>query len=310
MDRRSVDARIIALAGANGMVLTAGQLTKAGIGHHYIESRRGGMLIPVARGVYAVGEVTPAVRLRAVLAAMPVSAGSHTTAGRSHGLPLRPGDVVDVTTTRRTKLVIDGVRIRTTTWLPPDDVTTIEGVRLTTVARTLCDLAAVVARGRLQHVLEVAIATQKVAAGEVQACAAAWCRRGRAGSGVIRALDHELLDDEPMAASELERRAARLLREAGLEGWQAQYRPPWYDGLRGIVDGAWPELKVVLELDGRRWHATAQAQVEDRRRDRAAIAHGWITLRFGWQEIVHRPASVVDECRLVLRARRRAAAAG
>ncbi len=290
------------------MVLTTEQLNQAGIGHHYIESRRGGILIPLARGVYGVGDVTPTVRLRAVLALMPASAGSHHTAGRGHALPVRPVDLVEVTTARRSRVVIDGVRVRTTTWLPAEDVTTIDGVRMTTVARTVCDLAAVVARSRLQHVLEVAISGDKVTPGALQACAAAWCRRGRAGSSVIRALDHELLDGEPLAASELERRAARLLREAGLEGWQAQYRPPWYDGVRGIVDGAWPESKVVLELDGRRWHATAQAQVEDRRRDRAAIAHGWITLRFGWQEIVHRPASVVDECRLVLSARRRAAA--
>lgn len=309
MDRRSVDARIIALAGANGMVLTTEQLNRAGIGHHYIESRRGGMLVPLARGVYGIGDVTPAVRLRAILALMPASAGSHHTAGRAHALPARLMDVVEVTTSRRSRVVMEGVRIRTTTWLPTEDVTTIDGVRMTTVARTVCDLAAVVARSRLEHVLEMAIVGGKVTPAELQACAAAWCRRGRAGSGIIRALDHELLDVEPMAASELERRGARLLREEGLEGWQAQYRPPWYDGVRGIVDGAWPELKVVMELDGRRWHATAQAQVEDRRRDRTAIAHGWITLRFGWQEIVHRPASVVGECRMVLAARRRAASA-
>lgn len=288
------------------MVVTTAQLNRAGIGHHLIESRRGGLLVPVARGVYAVGDVTPAVRLRAVVAVLPHGAGSHHTAGSGHGLPLRPLGVVEVATSHRTKLVIEGVRLRTTNWLPADDVTTVGGVRVTSVARTLCDLAAVVTRSRLRHLLEVAITGGRVTPGELQACAAAWCRRGRAGSGVVRALDHELLDDEPMAASELERRGFRLLREAGLGGWQAQYRPPWYDGVRGIVDGAWPELRVLLELDGRRWHSTVQSQVDDRRRDRAAVAHGWVTLRFGWQEIVHRPASVVDECRTVLAARRRA----
>ena len=87
MDRRSVDARIMALAAANDMVLTTAQLNQAGIGRHLIESRRGGMLVAVARGVYAVGVPTPAVRLRAALAVMPGSVGSHHTAGRSHALP-------------------------------------------------------------------------------------------------------------------------------------------------------------------------------------------------------------------------------
>lgn len=228
MDRRSVDACILALAGANGMVVTTAQLNRAGIGHHLIEGRRGGLLVPVARGVYAVGDVTPAVRLRAVVAVLPHGAGSHHTAGSGHALPLRPLGVVEVATLHRTKLVIEGVRLRTTNWLPADDVTTVDGVRMTSVARTLCDLAAVVTRSRLRHLLEVAIT------------------------------------------------------------------------------GAWPELRVLLELDGRRWHSTVQAQVDDRRRDRAAVARGWVTLRFGWQEIVHRPASVVDECRTVLAARLRA----
>lgn len=148
------------------------------------------------------------------------------------------------------------MRIRSTTWLPADDVRLVDGVRVTTVARTLCDLAGVVARNRLRLALEAAITEQRVSAPQVQACAAAWCRRGRCGSGLIRALDHELLDDEPLAASELERRAARLLRAAGISGWTAQYRPPRFDGVRGVVDLAWPAERVAVELDGRRWHAT------------------------------------------------------
>lgn len=304
MDRQGVDACITALAVANGMVLTTHQLYQAGINRNLIESRRNGLLTPVARGVYAVGEITAAVRLRAALAAIPDSAGSHHTAGRSHTLAVPRVDIVEVVADRRTTLAIDGVRVRTTNWLPAEDVTVVEGLRVTTVARTICDLAAVVARSRLHHVLEVAIAGRRVTAEEVQACAAAWCRRGRAGSGVVRSLDHELLETEPLATSELERRAFRLLRQAGLTGWRAQYRPPWHDGVRGVVDVAWPERRVVLELDGRRWHATTQAQAEDRRRDRAAVAHGWVTLRFGWAEIVHRPGAVIAECRAVLAARR------
>lgn len=305
MDRQAIDASIITLAGTHGMVLTTAQLHEAGIDRNLIESRRGGLLTPVARGVYAVGPVTPLVRLRAALAAVPDSAASHRTAGSILGLPVGPSPVVEVVTRRRSAVAIKAVRFRTTTWLPPDDITTVDGYRVTTVARTICDLAAALPPGRTRHAIESAITARLATAEELQACARTWCRRGRAGSGVIRVLDHELLDTEPMAESVLERKAIRLLREAGLDGWQVQYRPPWYDGLRGIVDLAWPALRVVLELDGRRWHSTLQAQVEDRRRDRAAAAHGWITLRFGWQEIIHRPATVTDELRIVLSARRR-----
>lgn len=298
-----MDAAILALASSNGMVLTTAQLHGAGINRNLIESRRNGLLTPVARGVYAVGEVTPTIRLRAALSIVPLSAASRRTAASLHELPASRQTALEVVSRRRTTIAIDGVRVHTTAWLPADDVTFVNGLQTTTVARTICDLAALLPRGRTSHLIEVAISSRMVSAEGLQACARAWCRRGRAGSGVIRALDHELLDTEPLAASGLERRASRLLREAGLGTWQAQYRPPWYDGIRGVVDLACPELQVVIELDGRRWHSTTQAQVEDRRRDRAAATHGWVTLRFGWQEIVHRPATVVEECRTVLTAR-------
>ena len=307
MGRRAVDALIMSVASRHDMVVTHRQLTDAGVARHEVRSRRGGLLTPVSPGVYVVGDLTPSACLHAALAAMPGSAMSHRSAGvRQQLRVLAPTDHHELVVVRghRSRRRLPGVRVRSTTWLPAEDVTVVEGVRVTTVARTICDLAAVVPRRRLGHVLEVAITEGRVTAGEVQACAAAWCRRGRAGSGAIRVLDHELLDTEPLAASELERRAARLLRRAGISGWTAQYRPPWYDGVRGVVDLAWPAQQVVVELDGRRWHATTQAQAEDRRRDRLATTHGWVTLRFGWQEVVHRPAAVVEECRAVLTARR------
>lgn len=313
MNRRAIDALVVSLASRQGMVVTFRQLTEAGVARHEVRSRYGGLLTPVSAGVYVVGELTPGACLRAALAALPSAAVSHRTAGLRHRLPvLVPAHHQEllVAMNHRSRRQLPGVRVRTTRWLPEEDVTLIDGARVTTVARTVCDLGAVVARSRLRHVVELAITEERVTVGELQACAAAWCRRGRSGSGVIRALDHDLLDTEPLAGSELERRAVRLLGEAGIDGWRAQYRPPWYDGVRGVVDLAWPVERVVVELDGRRWHATAQAQTDDRRRDRLATTHGWVTLRFGWAEVVHRPGAFVEECRSVLAARRAEQAPG
>ncbi len=307
MSRRSIDLLVVSLASRQGMVVTLRQLTEAGVARHEVRSRHGGLLTPVSAGVYVVGELTPTACLHAALAAVPSAAVSHRSAGVRHRLrvlaPTNHHELI-VARHRRSQRRLPGVRIRSTTWLPGEDVTVVDGERVTTVARTICDLAAVVARSRLRHAVEVAITEERVTAGELQACAAAWCRRGRSGSEVIRALDHELLDTEPLPSSELERRATRLLREAGVGGWIAQYRPPWYDGVRGVVDLAWPAERAVVELDGRRWHATAQAQADDRRRDRAATAYGWVTLRFGWAEVVHRPAAFVSEVSEVLKGRR------
>jgi very-short-patch-repair endonuclease len=95
-----------------------------------------------------------------------------------------------------------------------------------------------------------------------------------------------------------------ILRRTGVGRVQIQFCPPWYDGIRGIVDFALPELQLIVEADGRRWHAVTQAQEEDRRRDRRAARHGWTVLRFSGHEISHRKASLVDELCGLFAARR------
>lgn len=122
---------------------------------------------------------------------------------------------------------------------------------------------------------------------------------------MIRMLSHELLDEEPIPASELERRGHQLFRRGGLGEFSMHFVPPWSDGVRGVVDFAWENERVIVELDGRRWHAVTKAQEEDRRRDRVAAAKGWVVLRFGWQELVERPHQVLSELRFMLDQRRR-----
>lgn len=265
--------------------------------------------MPLSDGIYAVGQITADVRLMGALAALPHAVISHVTAGTRHALPSLPGsgEVSVLLAGRNTRRHIDGVQIRFTRWLPSEDTTLVDGLPATTVERTLCDLSVVFPASRLRHLIEQAILDRKTTAEAMQACLLGWCRRGRPGSATLRRVGGLLLDSEPVPQSELERRTAALFRRAGLPAWAEQYRPPWYDGIRGMVDYAWPEARLVVEVDGRRWHATTQAHVEDRRRDRMAAEHGWLTLRFGWQEIVERPSLVVDECRAALQSRLRAA---
>jgi very-short-patch-repair endonuclease len=68
------------------------------------------------------------------------------------------------------------------------------------------------------------------------------------------------------------------------------------------VDLAWPERKLVVECDGRRWHDPADRRDEDRRRDNTCAGLGWRVLRFTWAEVVHDPDTVVATVRLALAA--------
>lgn len=95
----------------------------------------------------------------------------------------------------------------------------------------------------------------------------------RPGVGRLRSL----LDSETFALtdSDLERRFLRLIRKAGLPRPETQ---AWVNGFR--VDFYWPDLGLVVETDGLRYHRTSLQQKTDRLRDQAHAVAGLTTLRF------------------------------
>jgi len=94
------------------------------------------------------------------------------------------------------------------------------------------------------------------------------------------------------------------MTSAGMTGVVMPFEPPWFDGRYGIVDAAVPAAKVIVELDGRRWHATLERFENDRARDRAAAEKGWRVVRFTWADIVDRPAAVAASLRALASPRR------
>jgi predicted transcriptional regulator of viral defense system len=138
------DRAIAGLAARQHGVVNRRQLLDAGVSDKAMERRlRSGHLVRLHRGVYAVGhaQLRPEGRwLAAVLAAGPGAALSHRSAAALHGV--RDGDgAIDVTTTRRA--TVRGVVIHRTTVLAAQDVTTRRGVPITTLPRTLVDLAGI-----------------------------------------------------------------------------------------------------------------------------------------------------------------------
>ena len=304
MDARTADFTLIDIAARTNGAVTHEQLRQAGLSRHQIQRRIGRLLLPIARGVFVIGPVTPMSLRSAALLAVPGSALSHSTAAELHRLPAGTApDVVEVAAIGRTRIGLDGVRYRSTIWLPDADVSLIDGVgRVTTIARTVCDLAWEISPGRLTHLTEFAVTSRACTVVELQACILSYRRRGRNGSAALGRFALARLEGGAMAASELERVAVRLLEDERLTGWQAQFVPPWYDGVSGVVDFAWPKERLVFEVDGRRWHTMTQAFDEDRRRDQLAVAAGWRTIRAGWQQLRSRPAEIADTIRAALAA--------
>lgn len=290
---------ILEVALAQHSACTRAQLLERGLSGSTIDRRlRGGLLVAVGRGVYVLAghEADHDAIASASLLVAPGAALSHCSAARRHGFPLpvedpRPHLVVPHGSSRPST----GAAVHESRHLPAVDVAEVDGLATTTRARTLIDLAAELRPARLAHLVEDQLAAGTLCAAELIACHRSLARRGRRGTSRSRAVLEALLDDEPFPESRLELAMLRLLVDAGLTGFLGQHRPPWFDGVRGIVDFAHSELRLVLEVDGRRWHSTTQAFTDDRRRDRAAVAHGWRVLRYGWQEVIHRPDDVRRE---------------
>jgi very-short-patch-repair endonuclease len=198
------------------------------------------------------------------------------------------------------------VFVHETNHLPDIDRTTIDDCHATTVARTLCDLVTVLRPANHRRVVQTALVERRVTPGELIACHRAMSRRGRRGVAAMRRLLVDLVDDEPYPQSELEYRLTVALARRGLGYFRRQYAPPWYDGVSGIVDFADPIGCTILEADGRRWHTVDQDRRRDAERDRLAARNGWLVLRVGWHEVVHRTDSVLEEIAHIVAVRRAA----
>ena len=305
-----IDAVIMEVAGHQAGVCTRAQLLDRGLGSAAIGRRiTAGLLRPTLPGVYLVpgltGERTP---LHRAIAAVPRGELSRRTAGRLLGHPVDPmlgHSPIDVAAPHGFSRRIDGLSVHVRRRPTPDhDLVMIDGLPVTGPAMTIVDLAAVVGPARLRHLVRSQIAVGNPTLDELVACFDSVARRGVNGIAALRRVLEAMVGEVSVSSSVLEAAVARLLVDHHIHGFEPQYRPPWYDGRRGIVDFAHPEMKIVLEADGRQWHRREEAMTEDRRRDRAAVAHGWVPVRVTWHEVMERPAAIAAELEAMVTGRR------
>ncbi|MBC3191637.1 type IV toxin-antitoxin system AbiEi family antitoxin domain-containing protein [Pseudonocardia sp. C8] len=122
---------------------------------------------------------------------------------------------------------------------------------------------------------------------------AAWCRAcGATGSAQVRRL---LVAAADRAASEAERRLVRLLRDAGIGGWELGYRFGPYE-----LDLAFPAARVAVEFDGWAWHTDVARFRNDRRKGNELVLAGWTLLRVTWHDLETAPGRVLAQIRHAL----------
>jgi predicted transcriptional regulator of viral defense system len=243
-----VDERIGALAAGQHGVVSRGQLLDAGLTTTMIVKRtRSGQLVPLHRGVYAVGHAhlrTEGHWLAAVLAVGDQAVLSHRDAAALHDLRPSNRPRIDVSTAKERKPTAK-IQVHGRRPLDARDVTSIDGIRVTTVARTLVDLAEVLTHQALTKVCGEAERQHKL---DVNGIEEAIGRvRGRRGQSVakLRAALAELKDHgATLTRSHLEDRFLSLLDAHDLPRPATNAYVEGYEG-----DAVWRRAQLVVELD-------------------------------------------------------------
>jgi len=293
------DRAIAALARGQYGVITLAQLDELGLTRSEIGYRlRVGRLHALHRAVYSVGHrnVTKESRwLAAVLAGGPDAVLSHRSAAELWSL--RPGASAPIDVTApRARRPRTGIAFHRAP-LPRDEVTARYGIRVTTIPRTLLDLAAVVRPREVERALNEA---------DVQRL---WDRLSlpdllrryptRPGRRTVRAVLEARAAGATLTRSELEERFLALIDGAGLP------RPEInaflaVGGWRFTIDCLWRHERLALELDGEAVHSTIEAFQSDRQRDRILRVAGWRTVRITGRQLHDTPALVEADIRSLI----------
>lgn len=189
-----------------------------------------------------------------------------------------------------------GPRTHVSLWLPPSHITTIDNIPTTTTARTLFDLAGVDPISRVEVALDDALSRRLCTLRQLNKVFFALARRGRRGTAAMRLLLEDRGEGYVPPASELERLARRTFVDAGVPtpAFEVHLGD---DDLIGRVDCVWREQRLVVELDGQRYHGSHSAREADRRRDNRLVAAGWRVIRITWRDLKDRPDEIVQQIR-------------
>jgi Protein of unknown function (DUF559) len=251
---------------------------------------RRGRLLVIHRSVYAVGHRALRAegrRLAAVLACGPLAVLSHRSAAAHWGLLATQQSAIDVTAPR-SRDGVPGIRLHRSRSLDARATTTHEGIPITTIARTLLDLAATVRSHRLERALAQA---ERLQLYDHRAITDVIARsNGHRGKG---ALARATRRTPQLTRSELEIAFGKLVRRAGLPEPLGNYTldAPDHAGLE--VDFYFPTHRLVVETDGWDTHKTKAAFKSDRRKDAALTAVGYRVMRFTYDDAVYEPDTIV-----------------
>ncbi|MGB0119541.1 MAG: DUF559 domain-containing protein [Solirubrobacterales bacterium] len=305
-------AEIVRLATCQHGVVARRQALEAGISRGLLTGRvASGWLVPIFSGVYSPGTgqlATEGRWMAAVLVAGNGAVLSHFSAAALHGFIERRTVAIEVIRTgggitKAGSLSSIGadrfeVTVHRTRTLPDWDCTEVDGIPVTSVARTFLDLAARISLGRLKTALTEAEKLRLLNLPELEEIIS----RGRGWTGVkkLRRALAEWDTLEVATRSTLEIAMLRLCRRHGIPA-------PLVNSVVGayMPDFLWPEDRLIVEVDGYGSHSDRRAFKGDRHRDVDLMLAGYRVARFPYDEVIRegprtaaRLRGLLDLCRL------------
>jgi very-short-patch-repair endonuclease len=286
------------LLARSGRVVRRRDLLAAGMTRHQLARQvaRGQLRVLTPHLFTDVDRPVPDEDLRAAAVGLDAVV-SGTSAALLWGLELAstPGQLTVTVARNRSRARRSGVLVRradlvAVDWLHRD------GLRVTSVLRTVLDLCRSLPLAEAVAVTDSALRRRLVTIAELRAALCA-LPAGTGRDAVARVL--ALAD--PACGSVLESLLRVLLHGRGLQAPRTQTVVRTRSGARiGRVDFAWPNARLVVEADGFAFHADRRRYREDRRRANALVLAGWRLLRFSWEDVVHDPDGVAACVRAAL----------
>lgn len=282
------DRAVARLAEAQHGVVAIWQLLELGFGRGAIKYHVAiGRLHQLYRGVYAVGHTVLSLDGRFIAAVFSAGANavlSHRSAAMLWGLLRDSRAVMDVTTPDRGRVSKRGVRVHRVRSLQPDDVAVVDSIPVTSVARTLFDIARTETPRQLRYALDQADRLRLLDVRALQRF------EGLPGWRALASALDEMT--EPANTNPgIERLFLEVIDDGGIPRPETNVFVEGYN-----VDAVWRAQKLVVELDSRAHHMTTRAFEDDRDRDEVLQLAEYRVIRVTWRRLTRNPAGWSRGC--------------
>lgn len=221
---------------------------------------------------------------------------SHRSAAALWKLDGTKRKIIEITTPR--DLRANKIKVHTGC-LAPEEVTSVGPINVTTVARTLLDLGAVVEPQVVQGAVTDALRQKLITPERLQRYLRSAGGRGRRGAKTLRSIVAALGDRRPESVLEL--RLIRVLRRSGLPEPISQFSIRRGQKVVARVDLAYPEIRLAIEADSYRYHGGSADWRRDLARRNELTGLGWRVIHVTWDDVTRRPATVIRQVRIAIR---------